>query len=409
FQRETGRLPLAVLNYVAALEHQPAQLLARDRAKTLRNLGRAYAGLERYDEARDVWTEALELSQELPDESPQEIALTHHAIGEAYRSQGHYRDAEMSLREALHHHSDGNLAQAETLRALGQTMHAAGRPEAAIQPLKDALDIEKAQSPQSNARLVNTLRLLADAQESRHDLSAAVARHHEALVYMDRRTQPVPYADTLRTLGRLYHAQEEFEAAHKAYAEALEIENDHVPRSDERVSATLQAIATVYRDQGDLERAAEYYQQVTGYANYSRRATDDLRETLDELERRRAMLQAAQQSLTLLDRSDNTGLKDLVFIMALIARSYANLNQPQTSAEAIHNLLDSLAEYHDDLDTDAEDPDLRALAWLDAAADADRSDDVRAAQRACNLAHKLTSNDNLRWVIEQFAQSLSQN
>jgi tetratricopeptide (TPR) repeat protein len=65
--RDGGRLALAIQNYQAALSHQPAPLLARDRIDTLRNLGRAYAQTERFDEARDAWTEALDLSHDLPD------------------------------------------------------------------------------------------------------------------------------------------------------------------------------------------------------------------------------------------------------------------------------------------------------------------------------------------------------
>ncbi|MBN2303840.1 MAG: tetratricopeptide repeat protein, partial [Anaerolineae bacterium] len=371
------------------------------------SLGRAYAQMERYDAAREVWTEALALSSELADESPLEIALTHHAIAEAYRSQGHTSDAEQSYREALQHHTPGSVPAAATWRALGQALQAAGRSGEAVDPLLKALDIEKSQPQQANARLVQTLQALAEVYEDTGDLETAIARHHEALIYMDRTLQPVATADTLRLLGGLYAENGDWPQAHKALNEALAIEGEVAPRSDERISATLQAIADTYRAQGDLEKAAEFYQKVTVYANLARRASQDLRDTLNELERRRATLQTAQQSLALLDRSDETSVRDTAFIYALIAHSHAQLNQPQRAAETIQTLLNLLDEHRRELDTtDSYPPDVRALAWLSRAQRAEESGDLDAARGACESARDVAVNANVRWVVEQVAQSL---
>jgi len=403
--RDAGRMLPAIQNYQAALEAQAADDLLSDRVNTLRNLGRAYAQMERYDEAREAWTEALDLSKDMPDLSPLETALTYHAIAEAHRSQRNYQKAEIAFREALKHHGPNSVPAAATWRALGQVLHETQRHPEAVETLRRAIEIEKAQPQQANARLVLTLQLLAEAQEARGDLDAAIARHHEALVYMDRRLQPVGYADSLRTLGRLYREHGAHQQAITALNEALEIESGHAPRSDERISETLQAIADTYRDQGELEKAAEYYQKVTVYANMSRRASTELRATLDELERRRATLQAAQQSLALLDRNDEADLKDLAFIYALIARSYANLSQPQECATTIHAMLDALDEHRADLDRDHTETDMRALAWLSIIHQAQDDDDIPAARAACAEALLSVSNANLRWVIEQLARS----
>lgn len=405
--RDGGRYMLAMQHYEAALEYQPAQLLPRDRAFTLRNLGRGYALVRRYEDARHAWTEALELSSDVPDESPREIGLTHHAIGEAHRSQDHYADAELSYREALRYFDGDPVAAADSWRALGQTLHAMERYDDAIQALRRALDIEKAQPQQANARLVLTLQLLAAAHEANGTLELAIARYHEVLVYLNQRLQPVAYTNTLRTLGQLYRDDENFAEAHKAFNEALEIETNHVPRSDERISQTLQEIADTHRAQGDLEKAAEVYQKVTAYANLSRRAAEDLQETLDELERRRETLRAAQQSLMLLDRNENAELKDLAFIYALIARSHASLNQFHASAETIRMLLNALVSRQDELDTDDSRPDVRALAWLAAARQAQDENDTLAGQQACAFALEAVRNGDVRWVIEQVTKSLA--
>ena len=404
--RDAERLVPAVQNYQAALECQPAPPFVRERAQTLRNLGRAYAQMERYDEARTVWTEALELSGQLPDQSPLELALTHHAIGEAYRSQERFEDAEQSYREALAQHTADTVAAAATWRALGQAMLEAGQPGDAIQPLQNALEVEKAQPQQVNARLVQTLQLLARAQQANRNLEAAIARYHEALVYMERALQPVAYADTLRTLATLYVEHRNYSQAHVALKEALDIENGVVPRSDERLSLTLKAIADTYRAQGDLEQAAEFYQRVTAYHNLARHASEDLRDTLNELDRRRATLQAAQQSLALLDRNDQADLKDLAFVYALIARSHALLNQPQESAGAIHALLDSIEARQDELDNTDARPDYRALALLASVRPAQDAGDLDTAGAACETAANTVTNDNLRWVVRQVMRAL---
>lgn len=405
--RDAGRLPLALQNYQAALDQQPPEAYPRERVNTLRNLGRAYRLMERYDEARKTWAEALELSRRLPDHSPLEMALTYHAIAEAHRSQGQWEQAEKTYREALQYHDPRSVEAAATWRALGQTLHDSGRPADAVEPLRQALEIEKAQPQQANARLVQTLQALAEAHKAAGDLRSALARHHEALVYMDRALQPVAYADTLRVLGYLYCDNGQYRQAHTAFDEALAIENMLTPRSDERISMTLQAIADTYRAENDLEKAAEYYQKVTAYANLARRASQNLKETLDELDRRRATLQAAQQSLALLDRSDNADIKDLTFIYALIARSHAALKQPDKSVEAIYELLDVLEARQHQLSRDDPEPDHRALAWLAEASRAQDEEDLPSARLACRHALEAVQNPNLRWVIEQVQLSLA--
>ncbi len=285
-------------------------------------------------------------------------------------------------------------------------MLAAERPADAIEPLREALEVERAQPQQANARIVHTLQLLADAHEHSGDLRGAIARYHEALVYMDRDLQPVAYADALRILGALYGAQGDTEQAIKAYSEALDIEGNYVPRSDKRISDTLGAIAGIYRAAGDLEKAAEFYQKVTMISNMARRASDDLRETLDELERRRGTLQAAQQSLALLKRRENPSLRDLAFIYALIAYAHDQLSQPQDSDATIQTLFEELERRETELSTDDADDDARALAWLLAAMRT--GDDPSTAQFACGSALEAVRNRNLRWVIEQVAQTLEE-
>ena len=144
---------------------------------------------------------------------------------------------------------------------------------------------------------------------------------------------------------------------------------------------------------------------MTLYENMARRASEDLRDTLDELERRRATL--GRPAVACAARPERQReLRDVAFIYALIARSHAGLSEPQESAEAIQTLLQILEENRHELRTDAGSPDDRALAWLVAARDAQEAGHDEQAGAAYEAAREAVHNANLRWVIEQVARSL---
>src|SRR5690606_5798261 len=103
-----------------------------DRAALLRSYGRVLARLGRFDDARAAWNEALTIATTA---DPLEIALTYHAIGQAFRAQQDHTPAEEAFRRALEHYPQNSIEKAATFRELGQTLLEATRSHEAIAPL----------------------------------------------------------------------------------------------------------------------------------------------------------------------------------------------------------------------------------------------------------------------------------
>lgn len=403
--RAIGRLEDAVLTYEEALKALPAMSAPRERAATLRGYGQTLSALGHLAEARQAWTEALAITTDAP---ALEIALTHRAIAQAYHTQAMYTEAEKAFQEALDFHQAGKPETAETWRLYGKTLIGAGRHTDSIKPLQQALDIEKSQPQQVNGRIVESLDLLAAAQESVGVIAAAIACHHEALVYTDRNFQPIETANRYRTLGRLYSMQARWQEAHTALEEALGIEFNHKPRSDSRIAQTLEMIAQAYKREGNLIKASEAYKRMASYANLSKTAAAELKATQDELQRHEATLEAAQASLDVLLRTNGSDLKDIIYVYALLARSYAGVSRFDASNDAIDQLLSTLETNAIQLSTIDERAHYRALAHVFEGSQAASEGNLVEARAHFQRALHETTDQSMRWVIERGLESVQE-
>lgn len=403
--RAIGRLEEAVLTYEEALKALPAMNVPRERAAALRGYGQTLSVLGHLTEARQAWTEALAITTDAP---ALEIALTHRAIAQAYYTQAMYAEADKAFQEALSYHQSGKPETAETWRLYGKTLISAGRHADAIKPLQQALEIEKSQPQQVNGRIVESLDLLAAAQESIGVISAAITCHHEALVYTDRNFQPIETANRYRTLGRLYSMQARWQEAHTALEEALGIEFSHKPRSDSRIAQTLEMIAQAYKREGNLIKASEAYKRMASYANLSKTAAAELKSAQDELQRHEATLEAAQASLDVLLRTHGSDLKDIIYVYALVAKSYAGLSRFEASNDAIDQLLSTLEANAAQLSTLDERAHYRALAHVfEGSQSASEGNLVEARAHFQRALHE-TTDQSMRWVIERGLESVQE-
>lgn len=401
-ERDGGYLARSLKTYEDGLELLPLDY-ALDRAALLRSYGMALAAAQQFEQARKAWNEALAITQEA---SPLEIALTHHAIGQAFRAQKDFAAAEAAFRKALEFHPRGKLEEAATYRELGETLLEAGRPEEAFAPLEAALDIEKALPQQSNARLVKTLQLLGLTEERRARRQNAITLYHAALVYMDRSFQPEPYAETLRTLGRLYAEGMAWEECQKALNEALDIELSLKPRSEERLAATFRMIADAYRQEGHLEKAANAYKKMATYANLSAEDANKLRATLDDIERHTATLTAALDSLTVLEKT-GAEPKSFVFVYALIVRMYYLLSQMEQSRAMMNKLIKFLQTHAEAFSIEDERPDYRSLAHLRLALQYEKQGDKARTRDHYRLALKDNTDTAMAWLIEKSMEAVA--
>lgn len=67
-----------------------------------------------------------------------------------------------------------------------------------------------------------------------------------------------PDAQSFYQLGRYYHGQQRLELAENAYLKALAVDERHVD--------AMNALGSLYAERGDLKRAAQMFEQVTGQA-----------------------------------------------------------------------------------------------------------------------------------------------
>lgn len=401
--RQAERYEEAIYAYEEALQIQPTDQVPRERAGTLRGYGQALAQMNQLTEARNAWTEALAITTDAP---ALEIALTHRAIAQAFSAQGMFQEAEAAFNDAISYHQANTDELAHTLRLLGSTLNQAHRFADAIPILQQSLDIEKNMTQQVNNRIVETLELLAIAYEQCNDIPAAIKSHHEALVYTDRSMQPLQTANRYRMLGRLYAIEGKWRESHKAYEEALAIEINYKPRSDHRIAQTLELIAQTYRREGNLQKAADAYKRMTAYANLSKIADAELKQTLNDIDRHEQTLAAARASLEVLLRNSETDLKDLVYVYALIAVSHAGLSQFPQADLAIDQLLTVLESNAGQLSTLDDRPNYRALAHVFEGSQAASAGDLIAARAHFQRALHDTSDQSMRWVIERGLESV---
>lgn len=391
--------------YEDALAVQPADDMPRERAATLRGYGQTLSLLGQLTEARQAWTEALTITTDAP---ASEIALTHRAIAQAFHAQQLYDEAEKAYQDALGYHQPATVETAATHRLYGQTLIAAGRHIDAIPHLEEALDTEKGLAQQVNGRIVETLDILADAQEAVGNLAAAIACHHEALVYTDRDLQPIQTARRYRTMGRLYTIQQRWVDAHTALEEALSIEFNRKPRSDNNIAQTLEMIAQAYRREGNLHKAAEAYKRMASYANLSQTASAELKQTLSEIQKHEGTLEAARASLDVLQGTRDADIKDIVYVYALVARSQAGLAQHDAANNTIDKLLTTLEQNADNLSIADEREQYRALAHvLEGSQAASEGQWIEARAHFQRALHE-TTDESMRWVIEQGLASVQQ-
>ena len=253
---------------------------------------------------------------------------------------------------------------------------------------------------QSNARLVKILQILGVAEERRGQRQNAITHYHASLVYMDRHFQPKLYAETLRTLGKLYAERNKWDECQKALAEALEIEFSMNPRSEERIAETLRLSANAYRDEGHLEKSANAFKKMATHANLSKDDATQLRSTLNEIDRYKATLSTALDSMTMLEKSD-AELKDYAFVYALIVRMYFLLSEFEHSRNTMNKLVKFLQARADDLDTEDERADYRSLAHFRLALlNESRGDNIKARDHY-RLALKDNTDAAMKWLIEQ--------
>jgi tetratricopeptide (TPR) repeat protein len=231
---------------------------------SLNHLGDVLLIQAKYDAAEQAYKEALDLESGKPKnpQSQEELATTLHGQGLLLAAQGHYADAEKSLRAALEreHALYGAVHPeiARTLKDLALSVSDGGDLHAAIPLMRNAVETQRAlrgtEPHPDTAEAINDLAVLlwrnADYDDSERYFVESLAMYRRLLgdkhIYIAHGL--VNYASALQDKGDLTRAE-------PLYRQALDMFRELLGEAHPKVALTLHNLASVQYDRGRIVEA----------------------------------------------------------------------------------------------------------------------------------------------------------
>jgi tetratricopeptide (TPR) repeat protein/transcriptional regulator with XRE-family HTH domain len=232
-------------------------------AHLLRGLGEIWLDLDRYPEAFEVMTQALNAFEELGE--PAAVAHMHRAIGGLERMRGNNVAALERLMRALvaFRESDDRVGLADTMFALGALRRNQGLAADALVWYEQALDIEEQLGNRFNQALLlccvgSALCAQERVSEARATLVRALAmardvQHSEAFALSFLGEADILAGDTAAAREHLTSALEIFQDAGERYGEAVTLRN---------FGELHLALGLFDRSRAALDQALELFRQI---------------------------------------------------------------------------------------------------------------------------------------------------
>jgi tetratricopeptide (TPR) repeat protein len=139
---------------------------------------------------------------------------------------------------------------------------------------------------------------------------------------------------------------------------------------------------------------------MASHANLSTEDAGKLRSTLDDIDRHKATLTAALDSLMVMEKTGSEP-KDFAFVYALIVRMYFLLSELDQSRKMMGKLVKYLNERAEQFDIEDERSNYRALAHLRLAMLSEQQGDIARARDHYRMALKDNTDNAIKWLIEQ--------
>lgn len=248
---QTKYANLAALDYYQRLLDV---LPATERLAVQLKLGQVLELIGRWDEAKQLYGEALAHAQAAADQ--QGTARVHTAMGELLRKQGDYRAASKWLRRA-----QTTFESLDNAAGLGQVYHIGGTLAAQQGKYKRAQALyEKSlairQQLDERASIASLLSNLGILARFRNDYTTARALYEESLAIRRALQDPWAIANSLNNLGLIARYQNDYPTARTLLAESLAINREV---GDPWATAnTLTSLAEVALDQQDFAAAEQF-------------------------------------------------------------------------------------------------------------------------------------------------------
>ncbi|MBN2004481.1 MAG: PAS domain S-box protein [Anaerolineae bacterium] len=337
---ETLLSELKLGNYEAVLSQALdvlAQVQSRDtldnQADLLQIIAESYRHLDAWEESLASYLKLLNLYERRYNEPGQ--ALTHNAIGIMHLNLGQYEQALEHFRqgEQLARSTRNPKLQAETWENRSK-VHAArdDRENALLDGLESVRLYQSVQAQQEQARVLFALGKIYLARPSIPD---ATDYFNRALTLFKESAYPPGETVALAGIAEIYQQQNDLENARAAYEQAIESAGD-----DASVAVCHQALAALYKQRGDLEKALHHLEQFQIHETILRNA---------ENRRKIGNLEILQRVRVHRHQSD-LARKDAELADAVAQRQEAETeyHNSRTQIEALFQLVHTLAS-HDKL------------------------------------------------------------
>jgi len=236
-------------------------------ATTLNNLALLYYNRGQYSQAESQFQRALEIKEKALGFEHPEVALTLNNLAVLYSSQGKYIQADslfqraLSIQEKILDAKHPDLAI--TLNNLATLCRHQGRYAQAERLCQRALTIqEKALDPE-HPDLATTLNNLATLYRDQGKDELAKPYYQRALTIREKVLGPEhpDLATTLNNLATLYRDPSEYELAKLHRERALVIHEKVLGPTHPKVAIDLNNLAALYYGQGQFTKAYQLYQQ----------------------------------------------------------------------------------------------------------------------------------------------------
>jgi adenylate cyclase len=223
----------------------------------LLKLGEVFELVGNWDEAKDLYHQALEISSR--EHKTHEVALSQMAIGELYRKRGEYEDASTWLLKALHGFEilDDKVGVGKVLHSAGTLAAQQGNKHTAQSLYEKSMDISRELGDKYQiANLLNNLGIIA---RRRGDYQEASRLQKQGLEIRQEIGNRFGIATSLNNLGVIAMDVEDFEAAREYSEEGLKVYREI--GSKFYIANALNNLGNALRAQGEFEAARQHYSE----------------------------------------------------------------------------------------------------------------------------------------------------
>lgn len=221
-----------------------------------------------YEQAAQLYLQALVIHQQLGTAERLEGARCLFALATLYEAQWQAQEAEQLYQEVLTIQRQSlepdHPEIAQTLNTLAMFYYKKGDYSQAEPLYLQALDIFQQKSGSEHPDVARCLSDLASLYREQGKYTQAEALQQQALLIRERVFGPehLETAASLRSLAILYHVQGQFKRAELLYKQALAIREQQLGPDHPDVALILRGLGLLSYGQGNYSQAEEYYRRV---------------------------------------------------------------------------------------------------------------------------------------------------